>query len=174
MYVDGLTGVRNRRCFDEQLESEWGRAQRNQTPLSLLMLDVDFFKRYNDRYGHPSGDVCLRRVARLIGETLKRPGDQIARYGGEEFACLLPETDLQAATQLANAIRQNVFSAQIEHLDSPPDRVVTVSVGVCTTSPPQGGVAHDLLCQADVLLYAAKAGGRNRVCSGPLEGVCGA
>ena len=164
VYLDGLTGVHNRRYVDTQLDSEWGRAVRSQAPLSLLMLDVDFFKRYNDRYGHQAGDECLRRVATAIGQKLQRPGDQLARYGGEEFACILPDTDLQAAMQVANAIRDNIYSQQIEHRDSSAADVVTVSVGVCTKlAKQQGGNAQDLLSQSDAQLYAAKQGGRNSI-----------
>ncbi len=168
VYVDRLTGVYNRRFFDDRLKSEWGRAARNRTPLSLLMLDVDYFKRYNDHYGHQAGDMCLRCVATAIQEKLQRPGDHVARYGGEEFACILPDTDLAAATHVAQAIRANVFAARMPHLASDLAPVVTVSVSVCTKLAVQAGTAHDLLCQADVQLFAAKRGGRNAVCAAVL------
>ena len=163
-YIDGLTGVHNRRYFDEQLTAEWGRAMRNQTALSVVMLDVDFFKRYNDRYGHQAGDDCLRRVASSIKQGLKRPADQVARYGGEEFVCLLPDTDLAGALQVAQFVGQQVMEQQIEHTDSSAAAVVTVSLGVCSKPAQASGSALALLGQADAQLYAAKSGGRNRTC----------
>ena len=167
-YIDGLTGVYNRRHFDEQLASEWGRAARSNGALSVILLDVDFFKRYNDRYGHQAGDECLRRVASAIKSSLRRPGDQVARYGGEEFVCMLPETDLAAATQVAQAIRQAVFAMQIEHADSVAAPVVTVSLGVCSKSSARLGSEQALVKIADEQLYLAKSSGRNRVCGREL------
>jgi diguanylate cyclase (GGDEF)-like protein len=163
-YMDGLTGVHNRRHFDEQLAAEWGRAVRSNGALSVVLLDVDFFKRYNDRYGHQAGDDCLRRVAATIKASLKRSGDQVARYGGEEFVCMLPETDLAAAMQVAQTIRQAILALQIEHADSVAAPVVTVSLGVCSKSSSASGSAERLLKLADAQLYAAKGGGRNQVC----------
>ncbi len=168
-YMDGLTGVHNRRHFDEQLAIEWGRALRSQSPLSLLMLDVDFFKRYNDRYGHQAGDDCLRRVASAIKTSMKRPGDQVARYGGEEFVCMLPETDLAAALRVAEHIRNSVSELAIAHADSTAAPSITVSTGVCCKPPDALGSAQALLKQADLQLYAAKAAGRNRVCGQELQ-----
>jgi diguanylate cyclase (GGDEF)-like protein len=162
-YMDGLTGVHNRRYFDEQLTAEWGRAVRNKAALSIVMLDVDFFKRYNDRYGHQAGDDCLRRVASTIKNSLKRPADQVARYGGEEFVCLLPDTDLVGALQVAQQIGDQIFALQMAHADSSAAPVVTVSLGVCSKPADATGSALALLSQADAQLYAAKADGRHRV-----------
>jgi diguanylate cyclase (GGDEF)-like protein len=170
-YIDGLTGVHNRRYFDEQLTAEWGRAMRNKTALSVVMLDVDFFKRYNDRYGHQAGDDCLRRVASSIKQSLKRPADQVARYGGEEFVCLLPDTDLAGALQVAQFVGQQVMEQQIEHADSSAAAVVTVSLGVCSKPAHASGSALALLGQADAQLYAAKSGGRNRTCGVELAAI---
>ena len=168
-YIDGLTGVNNRRYFDEQLTVEWARAVRSKTGLSALMIDVDYFKRYNDRYGHQMGDECLRRVASAIKASLRRPADQIARYGGEEFVCLLPDTELEGALQLAEQIRLNVERMQIAHADSEASTWVTISVGGCTKSANQEGLADALIQKADAQLYAAKRAGRNRTYCVGLE-----
>ena len=164
-YIDGLTGVHNRRYFDEQLAIEWSRSVRSNTALSVVLLDVDFFKRYNDHYGHQLGDECLRRVASAIKASLKRPADQLARYGGEEFVCVLPETDMAAAMQVAEQIRQAVWALRIPHADSTVANVLTASLGVCSTGGKVEGSPEALIRQADVKLYAAKASGRNRVCA---------
>ncbi len=168
VYVDGLTGVYNRRHFDERFASEWGRATRNSSALSVVLLDVDFFKRYNDRYGHQRGDDCLRRVAAALKASLKRPGDLLARYGGEEFACILPDTGLAGAMNVADQLRQQVQAQRIEHADSSVAPVVTVSLGVCSKPDNALGSAAALLREADARLYAAKAGGRNQACAGEL------
>ena len=161
-YLDGLTGVHNRRHFDERLTSESARAARTGTALSLILLDVDFFKLYNDRYGHQAGDACLRRVAAALEAGLKRPGDLLARYGGEEFVCLLPDTDLSGAMVLAERLRKQVFELQIKHADSSAAPVVTVSLGVCSRSKDVFGPAAALLREADAQLYHAKSGRRNQ------------
>jgi len=168
VYVDGLTGVHNRRYFDERLRSEWGRAVRNSALLSVVLIDVDFFKRYNDRYGHQAGDDCLRRVAATLKSGLRRPGDLIARYGGEEFACLLPDTGLSGALQLAGQLGELVHERHIEHADSAVAPVVTVSQGVCCKTAEAAGSAEALLREADAQLYAAKAQGRHRACGSEL------
>lgn len=168
VYVDGLTGVRNRRYFDERLVSEWGRAVRNGTALSVVLLDVDFFKRYNDHYGHQAGDACLRQVANCLQQTLKRPGDLAARFGGEEFVCLLPDTDLLGALVLARQLGAAIEGLGIKHADSSAAPVVTVSLGVCSTSGDIPGSAEALLREADAQLYIAKGSGRNRSCGGTL------
>lgn len=168
VYIDGLTGAFNRRHFDEHLSSESRRAVRQETKLSVILLDVDFFKRYNDHYGHQAGDDCLRRIATVLKAGLRRPGDVFARYGGEEFACLLPETGLEGAMSLANQLGQRVFAAQIEHVDSAVASVVTVSLGVCTL-PVGAPVSQEALLQgADAQLYRAKSSGRNRTCGATL------
>ncbi|MDO9093197.1 MAG: diguanylate cyclase [Rubrivivax sp.] len=164
VYVDGLTGVRNRRGFDEQLASEWGRAVREGSPLSVVMLDVDFFKRYNDHYGHQAGDACLRSVATFLRQAVKRPGDLVARYGGEEFACLLPGTPLAGAMTFAQQLGAGVEALGLAHADSPVGPAVTVSLGVCATSGNEPGSAEALLHAADGQLYRAKEAGRNRAC----------
>jgi diguanylate cyclase (GGDEF)-like protein len=168
--VDGLTGVANRRRFDEQLRTECDRALRSGEPLSLLMIDVDHFKRYNDRYGHPAGDVCLVSVAAAIQGLVRRPADQVARYGGEEFAMLLPHTDVVGAAHLGARVVETVAALRIPHEGSLPDRVVTVSVGVATARcSPDGNCtpasALTLVGAADQALYAAKAAGRGRSCT---------
>ena len=164
VYIDGLTGVHNRRYLDERVAVEWGRAQRLGCPLSAVLLDVDFFKRYNDRYGHPAGDDCLRRVAAALKSGLKRPGDLLARYGGEEFACLLPDTDLPGAIMVARHLGQLVQDLNIEHAESSVASIVTVSLGVATRPPDAVRDPAQLLREADAQLYLAKSGGRNRTC----------
>ena len=169
VYTDGLTGLCNRRCLDERLATEWSRAARNASALSVVMLDVDFFKRYNDRYGHQAGDECLRRVASTLKAGLKRPADMVARYGGEEFICLLPDNDLDGAMQLAAQLGQDVFAQQIAHADSSVASVVTVSLGVCCAHPSAASGAAELLRRADAYLYQAKAAGRHTVRGGELS-----
>jgi diguanylate cyclase (GGDEF)-like protein len=160
---DGLTGVPNRRHFDDTLGREWRRAARSRRPLSLLMLDIDYFKLFNDTSGHQAGDDCLRSVARALSETLQRAGDVVARYGGEEFAVLLPETDAGHALQLAEMLRAKIDSLVIVHTASPLGRV-TASIGVATiVPPPDGSGCEELVRVADAALYDAKRMGRNRV-----------
>lgn len=160
---DGLTGVANRRHFDETLAREWRRAARTRSALSMLMLDIDFFKAFNDNAGHQAGDECLRRVAQTLSDALQRAGDLVARYGGEEFALLLPETDAEHAQQLAWILRDLIAALDIPHPASP-FRQVTVSIGVTTVVPPRDGSgAQELVRVADEALYDAKRQGRNRV-----------
>jgi len=168
VFIDGLTGVANRRCFDERLSTEWRRAARSASPLALLMLDVDHFKRYNDRYGHQAGDECLRRVASAIKGALLRPGDLVARYGGEEFACILPATDFAGAMAMATVMEQRVRGLQIEHADSDVCPVVTLSVGVALGMPQPDSDPVGLLALADAQLYRAKHSGRGRACGAIL------
>ena len=168
-FIDGLTGIANRRRFDEALLREWRRCARSHLPLSLVMLDVDHFKAYNDHYGHQAGDECLRAVATLLDEQMKRPGDLVARYGGEEFICLLPETDVDGATRVAERLREAVAGQQLPHALSPVGGYVTISLGVASAMP-LGEAPPDGLTQlADRLLYEAKRAGRNRVCSGGID-----
>jgi len=164
VYIDGLTGVSNRRSFDEHLKSEWARAVRLGAALSVALVDVDLFKRYNDHYGHQAGDECLRRVAAEMKSGVKRPTDLVARYGGEEFGLLLPDTGLDGALHLANQIRQRLLEAQIEHADSTVGPLLTISVGVCTLPSGDAGSAAALLREADSQLYLAKSRGRNQAC----------
>lgn len=163
--TDHLTGVANRRYFEEALEREWSRATRGKDPITLLMIDVDFFKAYNDRYGHVEGDYCLQQVARALSISVKRPADQVARFGGEEFVVLLPETD-NAGLGLAERCRKKVEELQVEHLDSSISDYVTVSIGVVTLTPAGRQPSRALLKAADDALYRAKDEGRNRVREG--------
>lgn len=164
-YLDGLTGIPNRRRLDEFLPTEFRRAARHQRPISLLMVDVDFFKRYNDFYGHQAGDTCLRDVAQAIrGCVARRAGDLVARYGGEEFVVVLPETTAAAALALANRVRDTVKALALPHADSEVADYVTVSVGVATQIPEEHSHQHEtLVAAADFALYCAKSAGRDCV-----------
>lgn len=161
--LDGLTGIPNRRCFDELLENEWWRAMRDQTPLSLIMVDVDFFKPFNDNYGHGSGDDCLKRVAAALLSSLNRPSDIAARIGGDEFAVILPGTDSEGATMIAEKICIHVEALAIPNVHSPVADQVTVSVGCATLVPSPDCSPEMLMNAADRMLYCAKKAGRNRV-----------
>lgn len=160
---DGLTGISNRRSFDEALAREWRRAQRECGKLSVILIDIDFFKNYNDTYGHQEGDTCLKAVAAVIDRSVHRAGDLAARYGGEEFVVLLPATDINAATDLAERIRLSVEELSIPHAASGAAPHVTISLGVACIVPDKTGSPEILLNFADQGLYAAKASGRNRV-----------
>ncbi len=161
---DGLTGLSNRRHFDEALNREWRRALRSREALSLLMIDIDGFKAYNDCYGHQQGDECLKSVAAAMRSALKRSGDLCARYGGEEFAVILPETDLEGAARVAEALRTVVDGLQIPHRDGPVAPYVTVSIGAHCVHPSEAETPASLVVRADMALYMAKESGRNRVC----------
>lgn len=165
--TDVLTGVANRRRFDESLESEWRRCRRNRAPIALIMIDIDHFKRYNDAYGHVDGDACLTQLANALKDGLRRPRDLLARYGGEEFICLLPETGLDSATQRADELGRAVEQLNIVHAHSSAGAVVTVSRGVSATVPTAETEASDLVRVADAMLYAAKRSGRNQTMSSP-------
>ncbi|MCL1465206.1 diguanylate cyclase [Argonema galeatum] len=169
--TDSLTGIANRRRFDEIIDIEWRRAAREQIPLSIIMCDIDFFKLYNDSYGHPAGDSCLQQIAQVIVSAGKRPADLVARYGGEEFAIILPNTDPAGALIVAQEIRAKVEMLNFPHMKSPVSQYVTISVGVASIefsgttwerylqkSP------YTLIQDADRALYHAKAKGRNRIC----------
>ncbi|WP_368644080.1 diguanylate cyclase [Castellaniella ginsengisoli] len=160
--TDGLTGLANRRHFDEVLAREGDRSRRERRPMSLLMLDVDWFKSYNDQYGHPAGDVVLCQVARVLLESVRRPGDLAARYGGEEFAVILPGLDVEAARNLAGQIRARVEALAIPHAHGLSGRV-TISIGVAEMDLDDAHAAETLVGQADAALYRAKDNGRNRV-----------
>ncbi|MBE9167388.1 diguanylate cyclase [Pleurocapsales cyanobacterium LEGE 06147] len=161
--IDSLTQIPNRRRFDEYLNQEWDRLTREQEPLSLLLCDVDFFKRYNDTYGHQAGDSCLRIVAQTISRTAKRASDLVARYGGEEFTVILPNTNLSGAIKIAEAIQQQIENLQILHPQSDVSEFVTVSIGVVSQVPTLNDSVENLIAKADRALYLAKAQGRNRV-----------
>mgnify|MGYP000926557871 FL=1 len=162
--LDGLTGIPNRRRFDESLQVEWHRAQRTGGEISLLMIDIDHFKRYNDTYGHLAGDDCLSSVARAMAGVIHRGGDLLVRYGGEEFACILAETGQNGAGRVAEKIIAAVNGLQIPHADSPVAPYVTVSIGGCTTQPADSSDHDQLVACADRNLYRAKQAGRNRAC----------
>jgi diguanylate cyclase (GGDEF)-like protein len=163
---DGLTGLANRRSFDQTLAMEWSRARRTKKPLSLLFADVDCFKAYNDLHGHQKGDECLRAVASVIGENALRPADLSARYGGEEFATIMPETDTDGARKVAERLRVVLAGMQMLHGASGVGPLVTLSIGIATQVPSDDDVGSAvLLGQADQALYAAKHSGRNRVVS---------
>lgn len=161
-FQDALTGLYNRRYFDDFLEREFRRALRNQGVLALIMIDVDHFKAYNDRFGHQAGDDCLRRVAAALTLVIHRPSDLIARYGGEEFAAVLPETLLDGALEVAEKLRARVAALQLPHPDSPYG-IVTISGGVAACQPEPGDHPQSLIEAADAALYHAKRAGRNRV-----------
>ena len=164
--TDGLLEIANRRHFDAKLDEEWRRALRQRQPLSLLMIDVDYFKRYNDSYGHQAGDRCLQSVARAARSALRRPGDLLARYGGEELVVVLPNTEQNGAILVARAIQRGLGNLRIPHADSPVADQVTISVGVATMVPDKQTNSAQLVAAADHALYSAKEDGRNRICPG--------
>jgi diguanylate cyclase (GGDEF)-like protein/PAS domain S-box-containing protein len=161
-FQDGLTGIANRRMFDTVMEREWGNAQRTGLPLSLLILDIDYFKQFNDHYGHIKGDECLRQVAQTLSLAANRPRDFIARIGGEEFVWLLPETDAESARLVARKCLHLIRQQQIAHEFSPVSPLLSVSLGVGTTVAPLQATAVDFIEQVDKLLYRAKHNGRMR------------
>ncbi|MES2948972.1 MAG: diguanylate cyclase [Pseudomonadota bacterium] len=169
VFLDGLSGVFNRRYFDQQLGVEWARSSRNNSPLSVIMLDVDHFKLYNDRYGHQSGDDCLRQIAQTLKTCLKRPADLVARYGGEEFACILPDTAFDDALVIATEMEHRVRALKIPHEFSLFDGLVTASLGLATRTVDSIGDPLSLVGLADAQLYQAKQGGRGRVCGTTLD-----
>ncbi len=162
-YVDGLTGISNRRYFDVAIDRELRRAQRHERQLSLLLIDIDSFKAYNDRFGHQQGDTCLTSVAQALAGQLKRPADVAARYGGEEFAAILPDTTAEQARAVANAIREHVVSLNIPHAPAAGRPYVTISVGVASFDKSRLNETATLIEAADKALYAAKRNGRNVV-----------
>ena len=161
--TDGLTEIANRRFFDEYSEKEWKRAQRDKKPFTVIMVDLDCFKSYNDTYGHQQGDTCLKKVAGVIKEAMKRPADLVARYGGEEFVLILPETDKNGACKLAEQLRQEVINLKLEHRNNTCGfNWITISLGSATEIAEPGKAFSDLLAKADKALYVAKGSGRNR------------
>ena len=161
--IDGLTQVANRRHFDDCLQTEWRRMRREKMPLGLIMCDIDYFKLYNDNYGHQEGDRCLHAVAQIIDECLKRPADMVARYGGEEFGVILPNTHADGAYHVAEIIRKAVMGLQIPHAHSKVDDYVSLSLGVSCMIPSPGESPEALIGVADEALYIAKKQGRNQV-----------
>jgi diguanylate cyclase (GGDEF)-like protein/PAS domain S-box-containing protein len=166
--TDGLTGLANRRHFDQYLATEWRRGMRARQPLSLLMLDVDLFKAYNDSYGHQRGDSCLKQIAESCMDVVSRPGDLVARFGGEEFVVIMPSTESEGAMQVAEDICEALRSRRLPHSGSPLG-IVTISIGCATLIPTFGKHAPDLIETADHALYAAKHNGRNQVCLGNAQ-----
>lgn len=164
--LDGLTGIANRRRFDEVMRAEWQRGKRDKKPLSLLMCDIDCFKIYNDTFGHLAGDLCLKKAAAVLTEHLKRPSDVAARYGGEEFAIVLPDTALDGALLIADACRTHIEQLAIENPQSPTG-IITMSIGVASIVPATDDSAEALVERADKALYAAKHDGRNQVVVAP-------
>lgn len=162
-FVDGLTGVANRRRFNTALDAEWRRSRRSETPLSVLLIDIDFFKKYNDHYGHLAGDVCLQRVAAQLAQELHRSHDMVARYGGEEFVCLLPECRLEGAMAKAEVLRQAIASLAIPHAGVAPGGTVSISIGGACLFASDAFAPTHLVDLADQQLFNAKAQGRNRV-----------
>ena len=163
--TDSLTKLANRRHFDQYLEIEWRRMAREKKPLTLILCDVDFFKLYNDTYGHVAGDKCLQEVAMVIAENVKRPEDLAARYGGEEFTMILPNTDTQGAVQLAETLRQKLAMKAIAHSGSPDSQIVSLSIGVVSVIPHRDISIEWLIMEADEALYKANNTGCDRVIS---------
>jgi len=161
--TDGLTLLANRRSFDEALERGWHHATRHGEPVSLIMIDIDHFKPYNDIYGHGAGDRCLQQVATAIAAGVRHEGALVARYGGEEFAVILPRTDAATAREIAEGLRRRVEALGIAHSGNPLGSRITISVGISTRTPPQTADFEDLMQSADQALYRAKEGGRNGV-----------
>ena len=161
--IDSLTQVSNRRSLDEYLSREWQRMAREFSPVSLILCDVDFFKAYNDTYGHPYGDACLKAVARAISESVKRPADLVARYGGEEFAVILPNTEAIGAAHIAQNIQSKIKALKIPHANSDVSKYVTASIGIASLFPTSESIPDTLIAAADRALYRAKAQGRNCV-----------
>jgi len=165
-FKDGLTGVANRRMFDSIMEVEWANARRNNQPLSLIMIDIDYFKQYNDHYGHIQGDDCLKSVAKVLSSAATRSRDFFARFGGEEFVLVLPETDENAAKKIAERCRKLIFKQQIPHEKSHVSHVLTVSLGVGSLTPTHQDEAIKFIDEVDRRLYQAKQKGRNCIFEG--------
>ncbi len=161
--VDSLTGIGNRRCFDVSYEQEWRRAQRNARPIGLVFIDIDYFKLFNDHYGHQAGDDCLKSIVQIMRKGLKRPGDVLSRYGGEEFAVILPDTPLDGAMVVGRTIHKAVLDACIPNPSSGCSKFITISAGVTSIVPTPEMLPTHLIETADRCLYSAKIGGRNQV-----------
>jgi len=161
--MDGLTGIANRCYFDATFDKEWRRALDSGDALSLVFIDIDFFKRYNDCYGHLAGDDCLRQVGSTLKDSLKKAGDLVARFGGEEFIIVLPATSLADAARVGEKVRRNIESIKVVHSRSEVSKYVTISVGIATAVPQENMIPASLLEKADMALYQAKKKGRNRV-----------
>lgn len=167
--IDGLTGVANRRQFEQVLPVSWSQCAREKQPLTVILLDIDFFKHFNDTYGHTEGDMCLRLVAQKIHDTVNRPYDLVARFGGEEFICILPNTDLIGGTYVAQQIVDSIVSLKIPHINSSISAFVTISAGVSSVVPEYDMSSTTLIEEADKQLYIAKDRGRNRVLGSQIQ-----
>jgi diguanylate cyclase (GGDEF)-like protein len=167
--LDGLTQIANRRHFNNTLEKEWLRMVREKLPISLILIDIDYFKRYNDTYGHLAGDECLKKVAQCIYCTAKRPADLVARYGGEEFVVLMPNTHIKGALTVAEEIRNGIRELKIEHSASDVSLFLSLSMGICGKTPGRASSPEALLAEADTALYKAKNSGRNRIVAQGIE-----
>ncbi|BBD57500.1 response regulator receiver modulated diguanylate cyclase [Nostoc sp. HK-01] len=163
--VDSLTGLANRRCFDDYLNTQWINLAQQESPLSLILCDIDFFKFYNDKYGHPVGDICLQKVGNALHSTVQKYQDLVARYGGEEFAVIMPNTHAAGAVHIAHLIQSEVRDLQIIHDGSLISQYVSLSLGVATVIPTWESSPLDLIVDADKALYQAKEAGRNRIVS---------
>jgi len=161
--IDGLTGIPNRRRFDEFLDQEWKHSQRQKTPLSLILMDIDYFKKYNDNYGHAAGDDCLKKVAKALTGAIDRKVDIVARYGGEEFVCVLPGTDTEGAKLIGKRLRASLAELRLPHEYSDVESHVTISLGAVTMTATEGSLSSEIIEKADERLYKAKKGGRNRL-----------
>jgi diguanylate cyclase (GGDEF)-like protein len=166
---DFLTGLANRRLLDETLEKEWRAGIRKKTPISIIFSDIDFFKAYNDNYGHQAGDECIRQIANVLKNYSRRPHDICARYGGEEFVIILPELKLPVAAELAEKIRQDIYKLKIKHEFSEAAAYVTISIGVAETVPTLNYNYNHLFDLGDAALYIAKTKGRNRIYFAPQD-----
>lgn len=162
-FKDGLTGVANRRMFDSVMELEWHNAKRHRQPLSLIMIDIDYFKQYNDHYGHLQGDDCLKRVSQALDEAATRSRDFIARFGGEEFVLVLPDSDAESAATVAERCRKAIFKLQIPHAKSEVSQLLTISLGVGSVVPGPDDELMDFIETVDKRLYLAKQSGRNAI-----------
>ena len=164
VFIDGLTGVANRRHFNESLEAEWRRCRRMGSSLTIFLIDIDHFKLYNDNYGHQAGDFCLQSIAGILKNEIQRSHDMVARYGGEEFVCILPETKLSGAIQKARDMLRAVSMRAIPHKSSPTADIVTISLGAAICVPNHDHQPEELITLADTMLYQAKENGRNQFC----------
>ncbi len=163
--IDPLTDIPNRKHFEDYLNNEWKRALRNQIPISLIIIDIDYFKKYNDTLGHVAGDICLKKVAKILISCIHRPADRIARYGGEEFICILPETDMVGANTIAQQLNLSLSENKIEHPASEINPYITISQGVSSIVPSKNSIPKSLIEMADKNLYTAKNNGRNQIFS---------
>ena len=162
-FIDGLTGISNRRFFDEKLDEEWKRCIRDKSPLSIIIADIDYFKPYNDHYGHVAGDECLQKVASALHNVINRPADYVTRYGGEEFAVILSGSDIDAATHVASRLQYAIKALEEPHATSLVGKNISMSFGVASLIPTNDSIAEDLIRAADKCLYKAKENGRDRI-----------